>query len=144
MFKDKKKLIVAVLALVVVAAGYKLVFAGAPEANSRIHGHVYVLPKEFLINLADGRFAKLTVGLVLPADEKIEAEKGVHPPEGFGPLPQEGAVRAVITDVMTDASADDLIDRGGRARVRKRLLRSIQHDTDVKAEEVLFTDMAVQ
>jgi hypothetical protein len=45
---------------------------------------------------------------------------------------------------MTDASADDLIDKGGRARLRKRLLRSVKHDTDVKATEVLFTDVAVQ
>jgi flagellar FliL protein len=101
-----------------------------------------VLPKEFLINLADGRFAKLTVALVLP--EQVEPEKGATPPEGFGPLPQEGAVRSVVTDVMTDASADDLIDKGGRARLRKRLLRSVKHDTDVKATEVLFTDVAVQ
>ncbi len=142
--KDKKRLIVAVLALVVVAAAYKLVIAGGPDADARIHGQVYVLPKEFLINLADGRFAKLTVAVVLPADEKIEAGKGVQPPEGFGPLAQEGAVRAVITDVMTDASADDLIDRRGRARLRRRLLRSVRHDTDVKAQKVLSTDVAVQ
>ncbi len=142
--KDKKRLIVVVLALVVGAAAYKLVIAGSTEADARIHGQVYVLPKEFLINLADGRFAKLTVAVVLPADEKIEAEKGVHPPEGFGPLPQEGAVRAVITDVMTDASADDLIDRDGRARLRRRLVRSVRRATDVEAKKVLFTDMAVQ
>jgi flagellar basal body-associated protein FliL len=142
--KDKKKLIVVVLALVVVGAAYKFVFAGTSDANARIHGQVYVLPKEFLINLADGRFAKVTVALVLPSGEKIEPEKGTQPPEGFGPLPQEGAVRAVVTDVMTDASADDLIDKAGRARVRRRVLRSVRHDTDVKATKVLFTDVAVQ
>ena len=142
--KDKKKLIVVVLALVVAAGAYKFAFAGASDADARIHGQVYVLPKEFLINMADGRFAKLTVALVLPSGEKIEPEKGTTPPEGFGPLPQEGAVRAVVTDVMTDASADDLIDRGGRARLRKRLLRSLRRDTDVNAKKVLFTDVAVQ
>jgi len=140
--KSKKTVIVAVLALVVVAATYKMVFTGH-EADARIHGQVYVLPKEFLLNLADGRFAKLTVAVVLPADEKIEAH-GATPPEGFGPLPQEAAVRAVITDEMTDASADDLIDRKGRAKLRKRLLRSVRHETDVKASKVLFTDVAVQ
>src|SRR3712207_5626875 len=100
--KSKKALILAVLAVMAVAATYKLVLAG-PEADARIHGQVYVLPKEFLINLADGRFAKLTVAIVLPADEKIEAHAGASPPEGFGPLPQEGAVRAVVTDGMTNA-----------------------------------------
>ena len=142
MLKDKKKVIVLVLALVLAATAYKFVFAGTPDANARIHGQVYVLPKEFLINLTDGRFAKLTVALVLP--EQPEAEKGTSPPEGFGPLPQEGAVRAVVTDELTDASADDLIDRKGRSRLSKRLLRSVRHDTDVKATKVLFTDVAVQ
>jgi flagellar basal body-associated protein FliL len=145
MLKDKKKLVVVVLALVVVAAAYKFVLApGGTEANARIHGQVYVLPKEFLINLADGRFAKLTVAIVLPADEKIEAEKENRPPEGFGLLPQEAAVRAVITDQTTEGKADDLIDRGGRARLRKRLLKSIRRETDVKAQDVLFPDVAVQ
>src|SRR4051812_6720133 len=112
MLKDKKKLVIVVLALVVVAAGYKFVLSpGGTEANSKVHGQVYVLPKEFLINLADGRFAKLTVAIVLPEGEKIEAPKENQPPEGFGPLPQEAAVRAVITDETTDAKADDLIDR---------------------------------
>ncbi len=142
MLKDKKKVIVLVLALVLAGGAYKFVFAGPTDADARIHGQVYVLPKEFLINLTDGRFAKLTVALVLP--EQPEAEKGTSPPEGFGPLPQEGAVRAVVTDELTDASADDLIDRKGRARLRKQLLRSVRHDTDVKATKVLFTDVAVQ
>ena len=142
MLKDKKKVIVVVLALVLAGAAYKFVIAGTPDANARIHGQVYVLPKEFLINLADGRFAKLTVALVLP--EQPEPEKGTTPPEGFGPLPQEGAVRAVVTDDLTDASADDLIGKAGRAKLLKQLLRSVRHETDVKATKVLFTDVAVQ
>jgi flagellar basal body-associated protein FliL len=140
--KDKKKLIAAVLVLVAAAAAYKFVLAAPSDADARIHGQVYVLPKEFLINLADGRFAKVTVALVLP--EQPEPEKGTTPPEGFGPLPQEGAVRAVVTDVMTNSSADDLIDKTGRARLRRQLLRSVRHETDVKAKKVLFTDVAVQ
>jgi flagellar basal body-associated protein FliL len=145
MLKDKKKLVIAVLALVVVVAGYKFVLApGGTEANSKVHGQVYVLPKEFLINLADGRYAKLTVAIVLPHDEKIEADGHSTPPEGFGPLPQEGAVRAVVTDETTDLNADDLIDRSGRKRIREHLLKLIRSHTDVKAEDVLFTDVAVQ
>lgn len=143
--KGKKKIVVAVLVLAVAAVAYKFVLApGGSEANARIHGQVYVLPKEFLINLADGRFAKLQVAIVLPADETIEAAKGTTPPDGFGPLPQEAAVRAVITDETTNASADDLVDRGGRNRLRKRLLKSIRRETDVKAQDVLFPDVAVQ
>ena len=145
MLKDKKKLAGVVLALVAIAAGYKFMIApGGTEANSKVHGQVYVLPKEFLINLADGRFAKMTVAIVLPADEPIEASKENRPPEGFGPLPQEAAVRAVVTDELTNGNADQLVDRSGRERLRKQVLKSIRKETDVKAEDVLFPDVAVQ
>ena len=63
-----------------------------------------MLEKEFLVNLADGRFAKLQVGLVLAHDDVSTVAAGGHgaaptPPEGYGAMPQEGVVRDVVTDV---------------------------------------------
>ena len=37
-----------------------------------------------------------------------------------------------------------LTDRRGRQRVQKRVLRDLKAHTDVKVNDVLFTDMAVQ
>jgi flagellar FliL protein len=148
--RSKLKFIIPVVLLLVVGGVYKFVIAkpvAGPKA--KIDGTVYVLPKEFLVNLSGGRFAKLGVGLVLSVkDTSIAAaaanKEAVAPPDGFGPLPQEAAVRDIVTDVLTDRADKDLIDRAGRARLKDRILKAITAKTDVRAVDVLFTDVAVQ
>lgn len=142
----KKKLIIGVLALLVVSgAGYKLKFAKA-EPVHKVEGEVYVLPKEFTVNLGAGRFAKLGVGLVF--DHGFTAVAGGHgaatPPEGFGPLLQEALVRDIVTDELTGSKADELIGAEGRHELKEKIVKQIKKKTDVKVEEVLFTDVAVQ
>jgi flagellar basal body-associated protein FliL len=140
----KKKLKILVPLVLVLAGGaYKFALAKPVPVKKKIDGTVYVLPKDFVINLQDGRFAKLDVALVLdePPDASHEA---VKPPEGFGPLPQEAVVRDIVTDVLTDSSADDLVSRKGRREIKERILRTIRKTTDVKAGELLLTDVAVQ
>ena len=144
----KKKLIIVLGLVLVVGLGgaYKLVLAKKP-AKEKIAGQVYVLPKDFLVNLADGRFAKLDVALVLEKGYSAKpagGEGAAEPPEGFGTLPEEAAVRDIVTGVITDASGRTLISRSGRERLKRRILRQIQRSTDVEATAVLFTDVAVQ
>jgi flagellar basal body-associated protein FliL len=147
--KSKLKFIVPVL-LVAVGGVYKFVLAkpSAPEPKPKVDGTVYVLPKEFLINLSGGRFAKLSVGLVLdhsqPVVDPEAGKEGPKPPEGFGTLPQEAVIRDLITDKLTDDDADSLVSADGREKLKSSLLRSIKKKTDVKVEDVLFTDVAVQ
>jgi flagellar basal body-associated protein FliL len=145
--KSKLKFIVPIL-LVLVGGVYKFVLAkpGPPAPKPKVDGQVYVLPKEFLINLAGGRFAKLSVGLVLDESQAVaSAEKEApKPPEGFGTLPQEAVIRDIVTDRLTDDSADSLVSEKGREKLKKSLLLSIKKKTDVKVEDVLFTDVAVQ
>jgi hypothetical protein len=50
----------------------------------------------------------------------------------------------VITDTITDAGAKDLTNRKKRAKLREEVLKGIKAHTDVKPNEVLFTDVAVQ
>jgi len=148
--KSKLKIIIPVVLLLVVGGVYKFVLAKPPVLPpAKIHGAVYVLPKEFLVNLSGGRFAKLGVGLVISHKDTsiLEAaanKEAVAPPDGFGPLPQEAAVRDIVTDVLTDRADKDLIDREGRERLKRHILKAITTKTDVLAEEVLFTDVAVQ
>ena len=143
--KGKLKFVIPIVVLLVIGGVYKFVLAKPASAKPKIDGAVYVLPKEFLVNLADGHFAKLSVALVLPESEvAASGGEGAAPPEGYGALPQEAAVRAVITDTVTDASARDLTARKKRAKLRDECLKEIKAHTDVKAEDVLFTDVAVQ
>jgi flagellar protein FliL len=145
--KSKLKFIVPVL-LIVLGGAYKFVLAkpAAAEPKPKVDGQVYVLPKEFLINLSQGRFAKLSVGLVLDHSQAIASEEkeAPKPPEGFGTLPQEAVIRDIVTDRLTDDDAESLVSEKGRETLKNQLLRSIKKKTDVKVEEVLFTDVAVQ
>jgi flagellar FliL protein len=145
--RSKLKLIIPLAAILVVAGLYLTVFSkSGGEPPAKVHGEVYVLPKEFLVNLQDGRYAKITVGLILREGALAAAGGGeaTPPPEGFGALPQEALVRDLVTEELTGASSDDLISSAGRQRVRRRLLRAITDHTDVPAQRVLLTDVAVQ
>jgi flagellar basal body-associated protein FliL len=139
-----KKIIFALIPLLVLGAAYKFVLA-KPKAEAKppkIEGTVYVLGKEFLVNLADGRFAKLNVALVLNVhDTSTAAAGGGHgaaptPPEGYGPMAQEGVVRSIVTDVVTDAEDRDLISRKGREELQHEVLEKIHKQTDVHADKV--------
>jgi flagellar basal body-associated protein FliL len=147
---SKLKIVIPVVLLLVLGGVYKFVLSKpAAVAKPKIAGTVYVLPKEFLVNLSAGRFAKLGVGIVLSHEDTGLADaakdkEAPKPPEGFGPLPQEPVIRDIVTDTLTDRGSQDLIDREGRERLKTRILKAITKRTDVHVEEVLFTDVAVQ
>jgi hypothetical protein len=146
----KKKLLIApVIALAVLGIAYKTVLAKPAKApKPKVDGNVYVLGKEFLVNLKDGRFAKLTAALVLAHDDTSTAagkgEGAATPPEGYGSMSQEAVVRSVITDDVTDARDIDLIDADRRDALEKRILKDLRKRTDIKVEDVVFPDVTVQ
>jgi flagellar basal body-associated protein FliL len=146
----KKLMIVLPVLLLALGGAYKFKFskAGEAEAKPKVDGTVYILQKEFLVNLHDGRFAKLTAALVLAHDDVSTVPAGGHeaasPPEGYGAMNQEAVVRAVITDDLTDVKAEDVIDREGREHLQEKILKDLKKKTDVKVEEVLFPDVTVQ
>jgi flagellar basal body-associated protein FliL len=149
----KKLPIIAVVALLIAGGAYKTVLAkpAETEPKPKVEGSVYVLPKEFLVNLADGRFAKVSVGFIMAPDDHstVAADSGGHgaaasPPEGYGTMPQEAIVRDLITDALTDAADSDLIEAEGREGLKKKILKAIKKHTDVHPEEVLFMDVTVQ
>jgi flagellar FliL protein len=147
---NKKIIIIAVALLAVLGGTYKFVLAKpkSAEAKPKVDGTVYILQKEFLVNLHDGRFAKLTAALVLSHDDTSTAPAGGHeaasPPEGYGAMSQEAVVRAIITDDLTDSKAADVINGEGREKLQDKILKDLKKKTDVKVEEVLFPDVTVQ
>jgi flagellar basal body-associated protein FliL len=142
--KGKLKFILPLAVLVVLGGLYKVVLAKPTEAHHKVEGQVYVLPKEFLLNLADQHFVKLNVALVLVEGQIAEEAEGPPPPEGFGALEQEAVVRDVITDTITDATSKQLVSREGRHKLKEKVLKRLRSETDVKVNDVLFTDVAVQ
>jgi flagellar FliL protein len=148
-----KKLLIPLIALLVLGGVYKFVLAKpkAEAAKAKVDGTVYVLGKEFLINLQDGRFAKLTVALILGHDDPTTAPAGggheastTPTIDGYGAMTQEAVVRAIVTNDLTDARDTDLVDAVGRKAAQDRILKDIRKKTDVHVEEVLFPDVTVQ
>ena len=145
-----KKIIIAVLALVVAGGAYKTVLAKPKEKAKKpnVVGTLYVLQKEFLVNLADARYAKVSAALVLNPKDHSTAAAGGHggavPPEGYGAMSQEAVVRAIVTDELTGRPADDLEDARKRDKVLEHILERLHKETDVEADAVLFPDLTVQ
>jgi flagellar basal body-associated protein FliL len=147
---SKKILIIAVAALVVAGGAYKTVLA-KPNENAKkpnVEGNLYVLQKEFLVNLADSRYAKVSAALLLdPKDHSLAAaggHGGAAPPEGYGAMTQEAIVRAIVTDALTGRDAAELEDARKRDRLRKEIVERLHDETDVRADDILFPDLTVQ
>jgi flagellar FliL protein len=142
---NKKILIPLVLVLLIGGyEGYSMATA-KPAPKMKINGTIYVLPKDFTLNMADGDYATLTVALVLaPTQIMATTDPADPPPTGFGDLPEEAAVRAIITNAITGQPSSALISTTGRAKLQQDILKDIKQQTDVDVTGVLFTDLAVQ
>ena len=148
--KSKLKIIIPLTVLLLLGGVYKFALAKPPaKEKTKVHGVVYVLPKEFVVNLADGRYGKFNVALVLdhsqptaPAAEGHGAP--VEPPEGYGTLEQEAVIRDIVVDEASGVSSDELTKRKKRSKLKKKILKEIKAHSDVKVEEILLTDIAVQ
>ena len=148
--KAKLKIILP-LTLLILGGTYKFVLAEEPaKPKVKVHGDVYVLGKDFLVNLEGGSFAKLGVAIVVDHGAAVPAAAGGHgaappkPPEGYGPLPQEALVRDIVTDTLTDVEGADLTSRHGREELKGKIEKRVKTMTDVPIHEVLFTDVSVQ
>jgi len=144
----KKKLII-ILVVILAGGGYAAKTFLMPKpavAKAKIAGEIYVLPKGFTFNLTDGRYATMTIGLILAAGQSdgATAAGATTTPAGIGTLPEEPAIRAIITNIVTDQTSQSLLAADGRAHLKQLILAQIKTTTDVKVTGVLFTDVAVQ
>jgi flagellar basal body-associated protein FliL len=143
--KGRKKLIIIAIGVLVVAGlAYKMVLAPKSESKEKVEGTVYVMPKEFLLNLAGGRYAKMTVALVLAPGQSTAGSSEAPPPEGFGTLEQEPLVRQVVTDTLTGVPASDLTSRKIRHHIQVKIRKEVDKTTDVKTKAIVFSDLVVQ
>jgi flagellar FliL protein len=144
----KKKLII-ILVVVLCAGGFAAKTFLMPKkavAKPKIAGEIYVLPKSFTFNMADGRYATMTVALVLGVGQSdgSTAAGATTTPAGFGTLTEEPIIRAIITNIITGEPSSALITSSGRANLESEILADIKTESDVKVTQVLFTDLAVQ
>ncbi len=145
MLKNKKVLIPLVLVILGLGAAHTMAKPQKAPKN-KIQGTIYVMPKDFLLNLSDGHFVKLAVALVLAPGQSDGAAAGAAPPSGedAGTLPEEAAIRDIVTNLITNENGSSLVSDQGRLRVKRQILAAIKQKTDIKVESVLLPDLTVQ
>jgi flagellar basal body-associated protein FliL len=144
--KSKKVLIPLLVVIVGVVgfAGYSFAMPKKP-VKTKITGTIYILPKEFTVNLRGGQYATLTVALLLAPTQSVGVTSATDPPPtGFGSLTEEAVIRAIITNDVTDQPETALITTKGRTVLASKILSDIKSQTDTLVSHVYFTDVAVQ
>ncbi|HLH15442.1 MAG TPA: hypothetical protein VKV16_11675, partial [Solirubrobacteraceae bacterium] len=97
MLKKKKLMLAVTLPILILGVGYTMT-KPKPVNKDKIKGTIYVLPAPFLLNLSDGRFAKLTVALELAPGQSDGASADATASSGenaVGTLPEEPLVREI-------------------------------------------------
>jgi Flagellar basal body-associated protein FliL len=146
----RKLLPIVLVALLALAGGaYKLKPPRKPAPKPHVDSLVYMLPKEFIVYLHGGRYAKVTVGLEInrkhpDALTPNAGESAATTPKGYGAMPQEAFVRDVISSDLAGLRTTDLLDGRRRAALKRRLAADIKRKTDVNVDGVLFSDLAIQ
>jgi flagellar FliL protein len=145
MLQNKKIFIIALPILLF--AGYTMTKPKPKVVKPKIAGTIYVMPQTFLLNLNDGRYAKLTVALQLAPGQSDGASATASSSSGegaAGTLPEEPLIREIVTNAVTGQSGEALISNKGRSAIKRQISHEIRQQTDVKVEEVLFPDFTVQ
>jgi flagellar FliL protein len=144
-----KKKILIILPLLLLGGGYvaKAKLMPPKMVPHKVAGEIYVLPKQFMLNLQDGHYATLTVALELAPGQADGATAESGPPAAgvtVGTLPEEALIRSIVTNLITNQTSNALVSSGGREGLQQNILTQIKTSTDVKVKHVFFTDVAVQ
>jgi flagellar FliL protein len=144
-----KKKILIILPILLLGGGYvaKAKLMPAKVVKPKLAGEIYILPKQFMCNLQDGHYATLTVALELApgqSDGATAESAGASSTSTVGTLPEEAVIRSIITNLITNQTSNALVTSDGRTNLQQQILSKIKANTDVKVDQVFFTDVAVQ
>jgi flagellar basal body-associated protein FliL len=143
MLKNKKIFVVILPVLLLVA--YTVTKPKPHVVKPKIAGTIYVMPQTFLLNLSDGRYAKLSVALQLaPGQSDGATAASTSSSEGAGTLSEEPAIREIVTNAVTGQNGETLVSTKGRHAIQHAILGAIARQTDIKVEAVLIPEITVQ
>jgi flagellar FliL protein len=144
--KSKSTVLILIMAILALGGGAGGAFfymkknpSAAPAPKPPDPGIFSLEP--FVVNLSDGgghRFLKLTVKLVVTAEEAKELEEDEV---------AEARVRSSVLEFLTTQSADHLVTPEGKAELKKEIAERATHSLEhehVKIADVLFTEFVVQ
>ena len=137
-----KKIIIPLVVLLILGSAATIAMAKFPKpavAKEKIEGTIYILPKEFLREPHGRPLRQAHRGARAAPGQSDGAAAGrgrSRRREGFGTLPEEAAVRDIITNVLTNAKRQRaLSDQGRRAGQAPRSWRPSRSSTDVKVDD---------
>ena len=143
-----KKKILIILPILLLGGGYvaKAKLMPPKVVKPKIAGEIYILPHQFMCNLQDGHYATFTVALELAPGQSdgSSATATVSSTSVVGTLPEEAVIRSIITNLITNQTSKTLVNDSGRTGLEQQILSDIKTETDVKVNQVFFTDVAVQ
>jgi flagellar basal body-associated protein FliL len=144
----KKKLMI-IIPVLLLGGGYvaKAKLMAPKPVKPKLAGEIYILPKQFMCNLQDGHYATFTVALELAEGQSDGATAEAAAPSStatVGTLPEEAVIRAIITNLITNETSNQLVTGSGRTGLQAQILAKIKSQTDVKVNQIFFTDVAVQ
>jgi flagellar FliL protein len=135
--KSKKKLIIIILVVVLVGGvGYFMMGKKAPKSGPPVKGAVVSMDATTL-NLADGHFLKLKLGL-----QTIEGKVTVAS-DGASSLDTSEAADIAVSE-FTNRSVASLSTDEARARVKADLLRKLEKAYPDKLMGVYFVEFVMQ
>ena len=143
----KKKIIIGLLVVLAIGGSVAKTMLLKPKVVvPKIAGSIYVLPHQFTLNMADGRYATLTAALLLAPGQSdgASATASTSSDATVGTLPEEAAIRDIITNTITAQPGSELTSANGREHLKSEILHEIRSGTDDKINGVYFTDVAVQ
>src|SRR5271155_4109103 len=115
---SKKKLLILALLPLVLGVGY------AMAAKPKNTGTIYVMPQAFLLTLTESHYAKLSVALELAAGQSATAStasSSASGAEGAGTLPEEAAIREIVTNAVTGQNSETLTSGRGRDALKHQI-----------------------
>ena len=144
-----KKKILIILLVVLAGGGYeaKAKLMAPKVVKPKLAGEIYILPHQFMCNLQDGHYATFTVALELAPGQSDGASATAAAPDSssvVGTLPEEAVIRAIITNMITNDTSSAVVSPSGRTGLEAQILSEIKSKTDVKVDQMFFTDVAVQ
>ena len=145
MFKSKKLIIIALLAVVGIGGAGMLVVkprlaGGHKKEQAKPHElpHNLVL-EDFTVNLADierPRYLKITMAVAFGKESEIEEAKGAEP-----------QIRDAVIMTLTREYFRELLIWQGKQRLREELKAAVNHRLEplgLEAEEVVFTAFVME
>lgn len=145
--KSKLKFIIPVILLLAIGGGAAYWFVLAPPAKAvkapkpKVNGSLFALSPEFVVNLTDGHYGKVTVALLLAA---APTAKDLNATATVPTLVEDPVIRATITNDLTGIPSGTLIERRPRQKLLLEILHDLHHATDEQIKAVMFTDVVVQ